>query len=517
MTTVVLGLDGGSFELIQPWLDEGRLPNFSTLVTEGTAADMQSCLPPVTCPNWQCYATGTNPGKLGVFWWESVDRAAERIENRSRSDDFDGVYFWRLLEDEPAVINLPTSYPPSCTEGIHVAGGPGAEQTGYTYPDSLEAELEREYDYAVHPERMSLLSEEASDNECVDEIYELIDTRFDVLEDLLTDGEHEFVHVTVFYLNVLQHFYWDMDVVRRAWERIDERVGRLLSMEALEHLFVMSDHGANEIRTTVRINAWLAQNGYLQTRSSISDYLHAVGLTRERVRPVLARLEIEWLARRLLPERIQMYLPDEEGSVDKSAKESVVDWRRSQAVASGQGPLYVLADDPVERKRIAAELVSDLEGLTDLSGAPVFDQVLRGEEVYIGEYVERGPDIVLDQAPGVHIEGKIGVEDVFGSPETWRGENKDTGLFVGYGPDIDASATLDGMHILDIAPTLLHLHGNAVPERMDGTVRRGLFESGSAPAERAVSRTELADLERATAESTDSDVTDRLTDLGYME
>jgi predicted AlkP superfamily phosphohydrolase/phosphomutase len=517
MTTVVIGLDGACFELIQPWLDEARLPNLSTLVTEGVATDMQSCLPPVTCPNWQCYATGTNPGKLGVFWWEAVDRDAERIENQSRSMDFDGVYFWRLLEDDPAVINLPTSYPPSRTGGIHVAGGPGAEQTGYTHPKSLEAELEREYDYAVQPDRMSLLSRQDPDNCCVAEIYELIDARFDVLEHLLANGDYEFVHMTVFYLNVLHHFYWDMPVVRRAWERIDERVGRLLEMPDLEHLFVMSDHGANEIRTAVRINTWLERNGYLRTRSGISDYLHAIGLTRERVRPVLARLEIEWLVRRLLPERVQMYLPDEEGSVDKSAKGSVLDWERSQAVASGQGPLYVLADDPADRERIAEELVSDLTGLTDPSGAPVFDRVLRGEAVYTGEHVGRGPDIVLDQAAGIHIEGKIGADDVFGTPEKWRGENKDKGLFVAHGPEIDADAALDGMHILDIAPTLLHLHGQAVPERMDGKVRRGLFEPGSAPAERGVSRTELTDLERPTRVSTGRQVTDRLSDLGYIE
>ena len=517
MTTVVLGLDGGCFGLIRPWIDDGQLPNFATLVAESAATDMQSCLPPVTCPNWQCYATGTNPGKLGVFWWEAVDRDAERIENQSRSMDFDGVYFWRLIDGKTAVVNLPTSYPPFQTHGIHVAGGPGAAQTGYTYPESFEAELERDYDYAVHPERMSLLSGDDPDNACVDEIYELIDSRFDVLEDVLADGTCTFVHVTVFYLNVLQHFYWDMDVVRQAWERIDERVGRLLGMSDLEHLFVMSDHGSNEIRTTVRINAWLERKGYLQKRSGVSDYLYAVGLTRERIRPVLARLEIEWLARRLLPERVQMYLPDEAGAVDKSAKGSVIDWERSQAVASGQGPLYVLAEDPADRERIADELVSDLAGLTDPSGAPVFNRVLRGEAVYTGEYVSRGPDVVLDQAAGIHIEGKIGADDVFGTPETWRGENKDKGLFVAHGPEIDADATLDEMHILDIAPTLLHLHGQAVPERMDGTVQRALFEPGSASADRAVSRTEITDPKRPTRESAGRQVTDRLSDLGYME
>jgi len=516
MTTVVLGLDGGCFELTQPWIDDESLPNFATLTTDGTSTDMQSCLPPVTCPNWQAYATGTNPGKLGVFWWEAVDEDERKIENRSAASDFDGTHYWRFLDGDAAVVNLPTSYPPSEVDGIHVAGGPGAEQTGYTYPESLEEDLEEKYDYAVHPEKMSLLSGDDPDNDCIPEIYNLIDSRFDVLEDELERGEYELVHVTVFYLNVLQHFYWDMDVVKQAWEKIDERVGRLLEMDELDHFFVMSDHGSNEIETTFRINTWLEQHGYLQTESGVSDYLHKVGITQERVRPVLAKLGVEWWARRLLPERVQMMLPDEEGSVDKSAKGDVIDWGRSQAVASGQGPVYVLADDPAEREQIVDELIADLEGLTDEAGNAVFDQVLRGEDVYSGPHTGRGPDVVLDQAAGVHIEGKIGNNDVFGEPNKWHGENKDTGMFIGYGPDIDETAALSDMHILDIAPTLLHLHGKDVPERMDGEVRRDLFDAESEPANRDVSRVDV-DVGSADSQTVERDVTDRLEDLGYME
>jgi len=516
MTTVVLGLDGACFELIQPWIDGGLLPNFAKLTEEGVTEDMQSCLPPVTCPNWQCYATGTNPGKLGVFWWDAVDREKHKIENRSAASDFYGTHYWHYLDGKAAVINLPTSYPPSEIDGIHIAGGPGAEQTGYTYPESLEADLERKYEYAVHPEKMSLLSANDPNNACIDEIYDLIDSRFKVLEDEL-ENDYELIHMTVFYLNVLQHFYWDQDVVKQAWTKIDERIGQILSNDGVDNLIVMSDHGSNEIETTFRINTWLEQSGYLHTESGVSDYLHQVGITQERVRPVLAKLGVEWWARRLLPERIQMYLPDKEGSVDKSGKEKVVDWERSQAVASGQGPVYVLSDDPEKREQIANELIEDLECFTDQSDNHIFDQVLPSSEVYHGSYVERGPDVVLDQAPGVHIEGKIGSESMFGSPSKWQGENKDTGMFMGYGPDIDENANIADMHILDLAPTILHLHGVDVPEGMDGEVRRELFAPDSEPGSRDVSRVETIATTSENRESAKHEVTERLEDLGYME
>ena len=141
MTTVVLGLDGAAFELIDDWIDSGDLPNLKRLTTEGAAMDMQSWLPPVTCPNWRCYASGVNPGKLGVFWWEQINRESQSIEATSSSEQFDGGEYWDLLDGKVSVINFPTGSPPSEVNGEFIAGGPDCDQTGYTYPSELEDQL----------------------------------------------------------------------------------------------------------------------------------------------------------------------------------------------------------------------------------------------------------------------------------------------------------------------------------------------------------------------------------------
>ncbi|PSP77007.1 nucleotide pyrophosphatase [Halobacteriales archaeon QS_1_68_20] len=517
MATVVLGLDGASFELIDPWIEDGSLPAMGRLVEEGAASDLQSVLPPVTCPNWHAYATGRNPGKLGVFWWERVDRERETMISTNTADYFDGTHYWQYLDGESGVVNLPTSYPPDEVDGVHVAGGPGAEQSGYTYPPDLESRLEREHDYRVHPTRLGELSAENRDSACVEEIYDLIDARFDVAEDLLEEGRYELIHVTAFYLNVLHHFFWNDELVKEAWVRIDERIERLLDHEAVDRLFVMSDHGSNEIDTSFRVNAWLEANGYLETTSSLSDWLYKFGLTRERVRPVIASLGIEWFLRRIVPRNLQNALPDESGAVTQGAKASVVDWDASTAIASGQGPVYVLADDPRERERIRDELVEELDGLTH-EGREVISGAYPAEEVYDGPYVDEGPDVLLDQAPGVHIEGKIGNADPFGDPGPWRGENKREGLFAAYGPEIDPDAELEGMQITELAPTLLHRHGAAVPADMDHPPRTELFADGTDPAERDV---EFASGDSAVDDDAelgpDTDVESRLNDLGYLE
>jgi len=51
---------------------------------------------------------------------------------------------------------------------------------------------------------------------------DLIDDRFDTFRELLADRPVDVAHLTVFYVNVLQHFFWRDDVTKRAWKVIDE-------------------------------------------------------------------------------------------------------------------------------------------------------------------------------------------------------------------------------------------------------------------------------------------------------
>ena len=63
----MIGWDGATFDLIRPWVAEGKLPNIARLMEKGVHGPRRSTIPPWTFPAWTSFMTGKNPGKHGIF------------------------------------------------------------------------------------------------------------------------------------------------------------------------------------------------------------------------------------------------------------------------------------------------------------------------------------------------------------------------------------------------------------------------------------------------------------------
>ncbi len=510
--TFVLGLDGASWRLLEPWLDDGTLPNVAALRERGTWAESRSCLPPVTFPNWKCYSSGKDPGGFGVFWFERVDLEAGEIAVCNGSD-FDTPELWDYLNDEglsAGVLNMPSTYPPRGIDALMVSGGPDAVageyrsiDQGYAHPPELEDELESRFDYRVHPD--PLLSSRDERGAEVDAILDLFDARFEAAVTLMAERDLEFVHLTLFYLNVLHHFFWDAEPTRRGWQVVDEWVGRLAERDDL-NLVLMSDHGSAPTHTEFYVNEWLARNGYQARSRSIDGYFRRLGLTRENALAAAKRLGMVDALATVVPERVQRLVPQEAG-LKRGRKLDAVDLPNTKAVASSQGPIYLNPAFDVEAVR--ERLMADLRTVEDDRG-PIFTGVHRGEDVYTGPYVEDAPEIVVEQRPGVHVNDGMGGGEVTTAPDRWAAENTNTGIFVASGPDIDATGERAPIDITDIAPTILAGMGCAVPTDVRGDVL-DIFVADPDPE----IRDPLTDPDREAAVS--GEVSDRLEQLGYME
>ena len=67
MKVFVLGLDGATWDMLEPLLQEGLLPNLARLREQGVSGSLRSVFPPLSPVAWTGVMTGKNSGKHGIF------------------------------------------------------------------------------------------------------------------------------------------------------------------------------------------------------------------------------------------------------------------------------------------------------------------------------------------------------------------------------------------------------------------------------------------------------------------
>ena len=510
--TVVVGLDGASWRLVEPWIEQGELPALQQLRDSGSWATSKSCYPPVTFPNWKCYSSGKNPGKFGVYWFERINLAKPELEVMNGAD-FETAELWDYLNDaglSTGVVNMPTMYPPCEIDGPIICGGPDAIDGeyraidgGYTTPPDLEEWLESEFDYKVHPE--PLISSNTERGEEVDAILDLLELRFEVALELLENDGLDFIHVTLFYLNVLQHFFWDDEPTFCAWKLIDSYLERIADLEDT-NVVVMSDHGCAPTDVEFYINEWLADNGYLTKNKTIEDYFDVVGLNRENALSIAKRLNLVGFLSEIIPERVQQLVPQSAGVKRQRKLEKIV-LSETAALASGQGPVYL--NPMFDTEKIRTEIIEGLRTVSDANGEPLFEGVYKSESVYSGPYLDIGPDIVIESRPGALVNDGIGGDKIQTKPQRWEAENSMHGIFVADGPDFKSQGQLEEISITDIMPTILSAQGVSVPTDVDGEVLP--IVTNTSGTQEPITRNVSQDNDSGNT------VENRLKQLGYME
>src|SRR5690606_17257336 len=110
---LVIGWDGADWDVCQPLLQQGRMPNLKRLIGRGVSRRLQGVAPLLAAPAWTSVATGKRPFKHGVLGLREVDEEAGGVQPAGGANR-QSFAIWNILAKHQFrchVIGWPGAHP----------------------------------------------------------------------------------------------------------------------------------------------------------------------------------------------------------------------------------------------------------------------------------------------------------------------------------------------------------------------------------------------------------------------
>jgi predicted AlkP superfamily phosphohydrolase/phosphomutase len=553
---MIIGLDGATFDLIKPWVAEGRLPTFKRLMQDSSWGELQVDLPPGTVPNWPSFATGKNPGKHGLIWWVKRDRLTKDFSVVS-SADFRGQTIWDIAGQnglQVGVVNVPVTYPPQPVNGFLISGlltPPTAKI--FAFPEDLPTELKENVgEYRIFPTEMY---QKGNEGAFLDDLHLTLERRYQAVNYLLQNKSWDLFTVVFGATDWVMHAYWKYHdpghprynpeegklyghAIKSIYEHLDKILAGIFELvDDNTTVIIMSDHGAGPGVAKSMINNWLLNNKLLSLKrtpiSQIKYLLFRLGFTPENVYPLVTHLK-------LLNARLKRTIdPRRKGRKSPLRKIFLsyndVDWSRTKAFTfGGMGQIYINSKGPdgqgcvspgEEYNQIRELLIERIKDIKLPNSDQHFvERVYLREDLYHGEYADQMPDLVLFPSDMRYLDS--GMEffsnKLFSNLDANSGAHRTNGIFMINGPNTKKRQDLENVNIKDIAPTALYLLNLPVPDDIDGRIITESLRDNYIKCHpfqiTSVSDTDEANEKESYASTDDEDlIRQRLANLGYLD
>jgi predicted AlkP superfamily phosphohydrolase/phosphomutase len=566
MKVFVLGLDGATWDLLEPLLQDGLLPTLARLREQGSSGSLRSIFPPLSPVAWTTVMTGKNSGKHGIF--EFLEHGHNPLRGRVNSSRvIQSELLWEIAAKygkKTVAGGVPMSYPARPAERF-----PGfflgdflspAAAPDFTSDPAIFAELEKE----VGPYQPWSISIHDGGNEAgvLADLHAFLKQHLKTVRFLMNRCEWDLFIFDLMATDRFQHELWHAwDLTHRMargrerelkalrpklvnfWQTLDRGVGLIeADLPSDTSLLLISDHGFGPIEHYVNFNVWLLEHGYVALEDSFyvkqKHWFYRQGATPEWIYGVMSRLGLG-------NHRVSRFRGKQEGLMDRLGESLFlsrrhIDWSRTRAYAQGNfGQIFLNVKGRQPHGCVAPEdvrlLLDELKArlmtiLHPKTGEPLVEHIYERDELYHGPHAGLSPDLTIVLSDwryrtiGLHdfTTNKV-ITPAFGP----TGDHRLEGILIATGPALRVGATPHDAALLDIAPTVLHLLGVPVPDDMDGRVLTELLEpipSRSAdvlelePAFACVeaNRVSTVPLDRSYTDADDAAIQQRLVDLGYL-
>ena len=459
---IIIGIDGATFNIIKPLVKKNELPTFKKLIDGGSWGELETTIPPVTCPAWPSFTTGKNPKNHGAFDWFHYNKDYSR--HIINSTNIRGKRYWDYLNDVGlicGIINMPFSYPPQKIKGFMISGLLSPEDKDFTYPKNLKKELIR-IGYIIEPNPALL-----SDTKCFNKMIQTLELRKNATIRLMKNKRWDVLTVVFRASEFLQHRFWKKGKIKFIWQTyktLDNILDEMLKEAGKEiNIIIMSDHGFGNIpKYAVQFNTWLVKEGYLRVNKptkipvhKLYNFLFTIGL-----------------------ENIIFLLKKKALSALDIASRGVI-WHKTKAwarISEDTGFIFFNRKGRFEHgivgdrsyTKIREELIKKIEEIRNPKNEEkIIEKIWKKEELY-GDS-EIAADIIFKIKSEYSGWESLG-NDVFAEIlEPARiGTHSPKGIFLAYGPNIKKKK-IENARLIDLAPTILALYGIKSGD-MDGQV-----------------------------------------------
>ncbi len=375
--TVIIGLDGVPFRLIDKFTKNNIMPETKKLIEKGTFKQMESTIPEISSVAWSSIITGKNPGEHGIFGYTDIPIGTYRL-SFPNFNNLKAPPFWQKDSmGRSIIINVPSTFPVKPLNGVHISGFVSLDLKRSVYPDSLIQKL-TDIGYQIDVDSSKA---HKSIDLFLEDLDRTLKSRISAYKYLWEKEKWQTFMLVFTGTDRLSHFLWDAyenenhkyhSAFTKHFCQIDEVIGEIVNnLYEDDLLILLSDHGFELLEKEVNINYLLKKNGFLKLKPES--------------RRSFADMETGTKAFALEPARIYINLKDKypRGSVKKD-----------------------------EYRGIIKDLTSIFEDL-ELKGRKIIKKTYRKEEIYKGPYMNQAPDLVLVPNKGFNLKASVKADQLF--------------------------------------------------------------------------------------------------------
>jgi predicted AlkP superfamily phosphohydrolase/phosphomutase len=511
---LVLGLDGADWSVINPLIEQGKLPNLSALIENGSTAPLNSTTPPMTLPSWSSMLTGCNPGKHGIFDFVIKEPDKWKLEFCNASHRAVPTIFEVLSDRNARVasVAVPTTWPPSKVNGVVVSGFDSPVSTGidgsFCYPESLYLELRNRFGGLRFADFQESNIHQGWHLKTLALMHNEIKRKTDIAKWLLNQERWDYFMLLFGESDTVSHHFWmfydeksprhpvNCDKELRAaipsiYIALDNAVGQIIETAKPELVCICSDHGFGGAgKHVLYLNRFLEAQGLLRYRKEIQvNGLRTGSGVWDRLRSSAVRripANLQGTIFRRVPDVVKnrMETQTRYGNIDFPATVAVSDEMNYAATVR-----LNQANNP-DWSEVKDKLLQ-----WSVDGEKVVNSVYHRSELYDGAFCSRSPELILELNLREGYSYTLLPSQRARKGQTWR-KLQSNEYVGGKGLGMNGSHRQHGVLILngkgvvkkeiqadmsDIAPSILYAMDESIPRYMDGLILEDAFSFSQAP------------------------------------